>query len=68
MKGKQEKEGEKKLADRKGQRPALPFDREKDSAKNLLQRVRKKHAFEEPKKAKDKNDELSRIWDEDLCE
>ena len=68
MKGKKQKEKKTELADRKGQRPALPFERKKDSANALLQRVRQKHAFEDTKKSISKSDELTRIWDEDLCE
>ena len=57
-----------KLADRKGQRPAFPFDRKKGSLNTLLKRVRRKNVFEATKKVRDKNSELAQIWDEDLCE
>ena len=66
MKDKKLKGNKTKLADRKGQRPAMPFDRKEESI--LLKRVRQKHAFEETKKIRDSNDELAQIWDQDLCE
>ncbi|MEC7640817.1 MAG: hypothetical protein VYC17_01550 [Nitrospinota bacterium] len=68
MDDKKPKEEKTKLADRKGQRHALPFDRKKGSGKILLQRVRQKHSFEETKNSVDKNNKLAQIWDEDLCE
>ena len=47
---------------------AFIFDRKKHYANILLKRVRQKHAFEETRQAKDKNDELAQFWDEDPCD
>ena len=54
---KNSKEEKAKLADRKGQRHALPFDRKSDSAKILLKRFKQKHAFEETREKKNKDSE-----------
>ena len=65
MKDKKKKESKTKLADLKGQRLVLPFDRKEESV--LLKRVGQKRTFEETKKIRFK-EELTQIWDEDLCE
>ncbi len=54
-KGKEEKT---KLADRKGQRHALPFDRKSDSAKILLKRFKQRHSFEETREKKNEDSEI----------
>ncbi len=52
---KNSKEEKAKLADRKGQRHALPFDRKSDSAKILLKRFKQRHAFEETREKKNED-------------
>ena len=52
---KKSKEEKTELADRKGQRHALPFDRKSDSAKILLKRFKQKHAFEETREKKNED-------------
>jgi len=52
---KKSEEEKAKLADRKGQRHALPFDRKSDSAKILLKRFKQRHAFEETREKKNEN-------------
>jgi hypothetical protein len=44
-----------KLADRKGQRHALPFDRKRDSGNILLKRFKQRHAFEETREKKNED-------------
>ena len=46
-----------KLADRKGQRHAMPFNRKKDSSSILLKRFKQNHAFEETKTKKNSGNE-----------
>ena len=44
-----------KLAERKGQRHALPFDRKSDLDKILLKRFKQKHSFEETRDKKNRD-------------
>lgn len=52
---KKSKDEKVKLADRKGQRHALPFDRKSDSNKILLKRFKQRHAFEETREKKNED-------------
>ena len=67
MKDKKQKEDKTKLAERKGQRPALPFERDEQVDDILLKKVRKKNSFKQIKKIRKKDDHSSQIKNEDRC-